>query len=873
MTALPRYARGLAAGFCVASLVSTFALTTANANPVPSADLGRLSDYVKQAKAAGETVVADRYLVSVAGNSTADGATKGSVDQAQSAVVSSAKAQGLKVSVRTSYSGLWNGLSVSMSDKDARAMQAVPGVTGVYPVVLVSAPTTKGVKADDISSQNMTGVSIAKNELGLKGAGVKVGVIDTGIDIDNPDFGGTGVPGTTPFPNAKIVAGYDFVGDLYDPIKNVPPTADPNPDDSCNGHGSHVSGIIAGDGDPAKGGVQGVAPKARLGEYRVLGCSGYGDTDIIIAAMERAWRDGMDVVNMSLGDAFMSWPDYPDAVAANKLVRKGVVVVASAGNSGDYGGQSTGAPSVGRDVISVASMDNTTITAPTFTVTPDGSSIGYGNATGSPLAPLSGSLNLVSATPSIFGCSAIDPVPANTAVLISRGSCTFYTKALNAQKAGAAAVVLYNNTTGLISPTVEGEPPITIPVVMISQADGQKLQSLTAAGPVKLTWTNQTKTAADPNGGLLSGFSSWGLAADLSLKPDITAPGGNIWSSYPLEMNGHASLSGTSMAAPHVSGAVALLLQAKPWLGPHEVRQLLQNTANMNNLWSFAPDYGLPEMVVRQGAGLLQIDKAILTRQTVSPSKISIGDATSLTTRLKVTNMSSRTVTYTISNVDSIGFVGNSDPAFDLLPAQVNAPTTVRVPAWSTATVRVTIAPPADAPNGYVYGGWIQFTAEGAQTLSVPYVGMAGDYQSLQVMFDPSLGKYDAATDKVLPVTAPQSYTMAGNDVPYVMFHLEYPVSNIVLNVYQANADGTKGALLGTQTFGENGRDNSSTIVPWDGTYRVYKNKKKYQTVTAPAGSYVLEAKVQRPLADPSQASSWESWTSPVVTIAAAVQP
>jgi hypothetical protein len=205
----------------------------------------------------------------------------------------------------------------------------------------------------------MTGADIAQNELGLDGRGVRVAVMDTGVDIDHPDFGGNGTNGSTPFPTARVVTGWDFVGDAFnaDPASatyNPVTTPDAIPDD-CAGHGSHVAGIIGADGT-----VKGVAPKVSIGAYRVFGCQGSTTADVMLAAMERALADDMDVLNMSIGSTYQ-WPEYPTAKACHAPGQPGH-------GGGGLGRQqrhdrlySTGAPSVGDKVISVASFDNTRI--------------------------------------------------------------------------------------------------------------------------------------------------------------------------------------------------------------------------------------------------------------------------------------------------------------------------------------------------------------------------------------------------------------------------------------------------------------------------------------------------------------------------------
>lgn len=193
-----------------------------------------------------------------------------------------------------------------------------------------------------------------------------------------------------------MVTGWDFVGDAFNADStsatyNPVPVPDADPDD-CNGHGSHVAGIV-GASAASPGGVTGVAPGVTFGAYRVFGCEGSTTADIMIAAMERAYLDKMQVLNMSIGSSFQ-WPQYPTAVAASRLANKGVIVVASIGNSGANGLYAAGAPGLGDKVIGVASFDNTHVALTTFTISPDNTPIGYGPATGAPLPPTSGTYSM-----------------------------------------------------------------------------------------------------------------------------------------------------------------------------------------------------------------------------------------------------------------------------------------------------------------------------------------------------------------------------------------------------------------------------------------------------------------------------------------------
>ena len=314
------------------------------------------------------------WFVELSGAPTADGNTLTAVQSEKAAFRKAAAAAGISYVERRSFDVLFNGLSIAIGSSERLKLSRLSGVKALYPVEIIQAPivekTNAGAAPDLATAIAMTGADIAQNTLGLSGVGVKVAVMDTGIDFDHPDLGGNGVPGSTPFPSVRVTHGYDFVGDAYNadpssPSYNPVPTPDAIPDD-CNGHGTHVAGIIG-----ANGKVRGVAPGVTFGAYRVFGCDGSTEDDIMLAAMERAQADGMQVLNMSIGEAY-TWRQSPTGRAGSRLVNAGMVVVASIGNSGDTGLYSAGAPGVGKNVIGVASFDNTNITLPQFNVSPDG---------------------------------------------------------------------------------------------------------------------------------------------------------------------------------------------------------------------------------------------------------------------------------------------------------------------------------------------------------------------------------------------------------------------------------------------------------------------------------------------------------------------
>jgi len=670
---------------------------------------------------------------------------------------------GVSYTERYAFNKLWNGFSLKVDPSDFSTLTQLPGVKAVYPVGTIEMPKEAAVSPDLVHALAMTGADAAQSELGFTGEGVKVAVMDTGLDYDHADLGGDGVTrqNSSVFPTSRVVSGYDLVGDSYNATETsaaFQPT--PHPDgfpDDCAGHGTHVSGIVGASGDFATGGARGVAPGVTFGAYRVFGCAGATTDDVMIAAMERiADDDDVRVLNMSIGDAFNTWPDSPTAFASDNLVNEeGVIVVASIGNSGADGVYSAGAPGVGKDVIGVASYDNTHIELNTFTVTPDDTAIGYQGMTGAADAPTSGSLELAKTGTTTTADDGCAPLLAGSlegkAALIRRGTCTFRTKAVNAVNAGAAAVVIYNNAPGRFAGTVAGtDPPgdvSTTPVVSISNTEGALLDGRISAGMTTLTWTNQQGTFVNPTAGLISSFSSYGLTANLDLKPDLGAPGGLIRSTYPLESGGYTTISGTSMASPHVAGSVALLLEAHPGMSPAAVRDTLQNTA-VPAPWSGNPGLGFLEAVHRQGAGLVKIDKAIEAPVTVSPGKLSVGEVTGspFAQTLTLTNTTGTPITYDLSKVEGMttgrstfapSFFGNLGFAEDGGDLTVDfSATSVTVPANGSATVGVSIsAVDETAVFKIVYGGYIVLTPQGGgQVLRVPFAGYAGDYQAIPVM-------------------------------------------------------------------------------------------------------------------------------------------
>jgi len=517
----------------------------------------------------------------------------------QTPVVTAIRARGGRVDRR--YAEVVSGLAVTIAASELDAIEQIPGVLSVEAV--------RTYTRDNGRSNNYTGASTAWTSYGTTGVGQKVAIIDSGVDYGHADFGGPGtvayyetndstiIEGSHPFPTGKVVAGYDFVGDDYDASSDDPAKTVPNPDPDpldCEGHGTHVAGTAAGQGVTSggatypgpytKGAVDdanlvvppGSAPGASVLAYRVFGCEGSVDSDVIVAAINRAVADGATVINMSLGSPYGVAKGVEQSAIAKAVGKGNVAVVVSAGNSGPVP-YLVSAPSTAPAALSVAAAD----AIPDFPgaqLTRGGTTLNLLNANDAPLPGGAVTVEVLSDGSGGIGsgCDAADySGTAGKLVVTKRGGCDRVARAKNGQAAGAAGVIMVNTSAGL--PPFEGAiEGVTIPFLGATDADASTLLGLDG-----LTVTLASTRVTNPEYQLPASFTSSGpRIGDSGVKPEVIAPGVSIISAANGTGDESEVLSGTSMAAPHTAGIAALVRAANPTWKAQAVKNAIANTAS-----------------------------------------------------------------------------------------------------------------------------------------------------------------------------------------------------------------------------------------------------------------------------------------------------
>ena len=699
------------------------------------------------------------------------------------------------VEVRYEYTTVFNGLSVEADYEDLEAIQDMPGVKDAYvsQVYQLIEPVNETKLADSVPS---IGGNISK-ETGYTGKGMVVAILDTGLDTSHEAFQNdvNGAKYTKDAISAKITgnalnAGEISVDSVYKSSK-IPFAYDYYGTDTNvsggNSHGTHVAGIVGANG----GQVTGVAPDAQLMILKIFGDDGSGayDSDIL-AALDDAVMLGADAINMSLGltAGFSQAADAKMQQVYQRVKNAGISLMCAAGNeySSSYKSASgtdlplasnpdngaVASPSTYDAALSVASMNNVKATAPYLLVGEQ--KIRYSDpaeTASKQIASLNGTYEYVvcgvGATTDFTGKALSGKV-----ALIQRAGeengeiLTFAQKEANAKAAGAKAVIIYDNVEGdLVNMSTDGN----IPAVFISKADGE---AMLAASDKHVSFSKSYLAQfQDAYSGKMSDFSSWGVTPDLKLKPEITAPGGDIYSTLPGGLYG--SMSGTSMASPHMAGAAVVMAQyITEALGGTDMTQqeitALSNKLLMSTAVPVKNEQGLPYSPRKQGAGLVQLGRATKAKAYLSSAegglpKAELGNSKSgsFSFSFQANNLSTREIQYevgvTVLTEDTVKengktYLAQSPRQLGADEVTVTAPSTVTLRASGTATVNVSLALTekgkaaldADFPNGIYLEGFVTLTpVNDGDTISLglPFLGFYGNWSAAPI-FDTSV--YDA---------------------------------------------------------------------------------------------------------------------------------
>ena len=682
-------------------------------------------------------------------------ATRARVRGAHASAKAALRARGVRVVGETDT--LLNAIFVVADETQAATLDSIPGVDGVVPM--------RWIHRDLDHAEQLTNVPAAWSLLGgmsSAGAGVKIAVIDSGIDNTHAAFQDSSLTPPAGFPicpqtdvnacaytNSKIIVARSYVS-LFDKGSRA---SDSRPDDESPrdrvGHGTGVAMAAAGVTNTGPSDtITGVAPKAFLGNYKVFGSPGlndYAGEDAVIQALEDAFNDGMDVANLSLGYTPFSGPADtgtkcglrgsaacdPFAYVAESATLNGMIVVAAAGNEGDLGNvtpslSTISSPADAADVIAVAASSNSHKWFYPLNINGLGNYHSQPGTGPQPSANWGGPVVDASSAGDAQVCSALPPNSlAGAVALIARGNCLFTDKIQNAQNAGASAVIVSNNP-GDDTLVVMAAGGSGIPATFIGYDDGQTIRNFLKTNPrasVVISTALQSQDVSTYN--QIPVFSSRGpVPGTAALKPDLAAPGTDLYLAAErydpfgdlYSPKGYLASQGTSFSSPQVAGMAALVLQNKRNLTVAQVRSALIDTASQT-----LTEGGSPAPLLAAGAGLANGGNAVSANLVASPASVSFGVIRAgllpLTQQITLTNVGTSTLNLSLG-VNHVTPENNATTA--IAPNQAN----ITLAAGQSSTVNLTLS--GSTPNPGTYQGFV--TIQGSATqFNIPYLYMVGD--------------------------------------------------------------------------------------------------------------------------------------------------
>jgi len=585
--------------------------------------------------AAPAETVAGRYIVEFDAAPAADHFLSKSAG-AQRAKVRSQQARaraalGRRARVLGSVETVANALFVSTPDEDAPQLAALPGVKRVHAVREFRMVMDHAVNVNRVTGAwRLTGIENA-------GAGMKIGIIDSGVDASHPglqdatlllppSFPKVNSESDQQFTNTKVIVARSYVNLL----------ARSDPDLSARdrvGHGTALAMIAAGVRTAGPlGTITGVAPRAYIGSYKIFGSPGVNSgatDDAILSAIDAAVNDGMDVINLSIGtDIAPRLEDDPVVQAVERAVQAGVIVVVAAGNNGpEY--TTLGSPATAPSAISVGASRNERIFGTAATVPGMPPLLARISDGVRPATPVTAALaDVAGLDGSGLACEAL---PASSLAariaLILRGSCTFQVKLNNAQRAGAVAALVYA-AADAPDPIAMAVGGADLPAQMISHPDGLALKARIAADPSAVASLSFVPGPLAADAGRVASFSGVGPSVDGGMKPDLIAVGSTVYTATQrfdtrgsmYAADGFTVVDGTSFSTPLMAGAAALLKAARPGLTVEQYRSLLVHAAT-----PVAGPLGTRATFAQAGAGALDLEASLAAVATATPSTLYFG--------------------------------------------------------------------------------------------------------------------------------------------------------------------------------------------------------------------------------------------------------
>ena len=688
-------------------------------------------------------------------NASTMAAARARVRGTHAGVKAALRARGLRVTAETDT--LLNAIFVVANDGQAATLGSIPGVDGIVPM--------RWIHRNLDHAEQLTNVPAAWSFLGgmsNAGAGVKIAIIDSGIDNTHPAFQDSSLTPPAGFPicpqtdvnacaytNSKIIVARSYVG-LFDKGSGA---GDSRPDDETPrdrvGHGTAVAMAAAGVTNTGPSDtITGVAPKAFLGNYKVFGSPGlndYAGEEAVIQALEDAFNDGMDIANLSLGYTPFSGPADtgtkcglrgsaacdPFAYAAESATMNGMIVVAAAGNEGNVGNltptlSTISSPADAADVIAVGASTNSHQWFYPLAMNGLGSYHSQPGTGPQPSSNWGGPVVDAASAGDAEACSTLTPDSLSGAIaLIARGNCLFTDKIQNAQNAGATGVIVSNNP-GDDTLVVMAAGGTGIPATFIGYDDGQTIRDFlktSPRAPVTVSTVLQSQDVSSFN--QMAAFSSRGpVPGTAALKPDVTAPGTDLYLTAErydpfgdlYSPNGYLASQGTSFSSPQVAGIAAMVLQNNGNLTMAQVRSALIDTATQT-----LTDGGSPASLLAGGAGLVNAGNAVSTNLIATPASISFGVIRSglipPAQQITLTNTGTSSLNLSLG-VNHVTPENNATTA--IAPNQSH----ITLAEGQSSTVSVAIS--GSTPNPGIYQGFV--TIQGAATpFNIPYLYEVGD--------------------------------------------------------------------------------------------------------------------------------------------------